>query len=543
MAREDEIGEDYPHAPAPDAGAPASTPYSGGPYGSEPTPGTADHPSPNPYQAHSPQPPPPPNTPPRWEPNQAPAPNPYLSYTPAKPPRKKRPLLRIVIIGVAVAAMAVFNALTDDDSGSTADPAPTPEPTPDLENAWIITPPEATGSDDAAEFLIGADGAFTGPPFIATEEAWVVLAGPADARSASTVVGVDPQSGATLWQHDLAAGLCGIEAVDGQVGCLYRADGGWSGMVIDVATGEIAQDWQTTAIGSARMVRFTEAGLLVVGELEGEAPHAMVTLIEPDGALGWQVDLADVENSELLFDTFLQEEMQGEESPDPQMERARWRELEGPHVLLWSTPGAAVIDTATGDVVAHACRRATASVDHYYCATDDGIVRHELDGSPAWTLPHLDLAIPPDTSPARPVALDSQGQVMAVDWETPQAEGTVITLRPQSGGFTNMQLPPTAGGSPQHYTVRGEETLIGLEPDADALRWQLDLTERGYISDVFAVGDILVTDSFPLLGIDPATGEVLWERRNFSGLYLQVIEDDTLASLGFDELVRFELPR
>ncbi|WP_235019908.1 PQQ-binding-like beta-propeller repeat protein [Ruania rhizosphaerae] len=454
----------------------------------------------------------------------------------SKARRHHRALLTVgAAVGVfLVIALVLARILMAGASDSASEDRPGSTTPPQLDTAWVITPSEAAGTDAVGEFILGTDNAFTGPPFITTDEAWVALAGPEDARRASVVLGIDPQTGTTMWQHDLPSGLCGAEAVNGAVGCVYRSDDGWAVLVIDAATGEITGEGPATAIASVRTVSFSETGLLIVGE----GRRIALTMVGPDGSLIWQEKFADIAGSERLFDTFLQEQMNGEDNAEPAMERPRWRALTGPHVLLWSTPGAAVINTETGDVLAHECRRATASEDHYYCATDDGIVRHELDGSPSWTLPHLDLVSPPDTTPARPVAVDAQNKVVAVDWDSPQAQGPVIALELRADDF---RLPPLAGGTPEHYTVQGENTLVALETTSDTIRWQLDISPYSG-SDVLAVGDLLVIDSSPMLGVDANTGEVLWERTTFIGLYLHVIEDETLATLGFDELARFELP-
>ena len=69
----------------------------------------------------------------------------------------------------------------------------------------------------------------------------------------------------------------------------------------------------------------------------------------------------------------------------------------------------------------------------------------------------------------------------------------------------------------------------------------LDDDELPFVSDVFAVDGTLVTDSYPAMGLDPATGEVLWTARAEHGFTFQVVED-RLVSIGMDALAPVQLP-
>src|SRR5699024_757290 len=194
-------------------------------------------------------------------------------------------------------------------------------------------------------------------------------------------------------------------------------------------------------------------------------------------------------------------------------------------VLLWSTPGAALIDPATGAITASQCRRATAAGDHYYCATDEGIARRDLDGTVEWTLPDLDLVTPPETTPARPLAVAEQDRLVAVDWEAGTEHGALHRFRLSGGGFVAGPIPVAGGGDAEHTVAWAGDALLGIEPQDDAVAWTMTLDDDDlpFISDVLAVDGTLVTDSYPTTGLDPATGEVLWTARAEHGFTFQVV--------------------
>ena len=436
------------------------------------------------------------------------------------------------VIVLAFTLSGMFGGGEDTDADTPGTPTPADEPTPELAEDWVLTPAEAAGADDVLEFDTSPDGAFTGPRVISGEDRWAMLT-EAGESTPEQIVGIDPASGAVAWRHEAPQGLCGDEIVGGVLACLVH-DGGWSGLVVDVATGE-AQQWDAPDVDSALVVHLTTEGLLVVGDPTPRAPHTMVTLLSLEGEVSWQVDLADIPAAKMLFTDFLQTDVDGQSDGEQIMERPRWRDLDDGRVLLWSTPGAALIDSASGEISVSQCRRATAAGDHYFCATDEGVVRHGLDGSVQWTLPGLDLAAPPETTPARPLAVADQTELVGVDW----ADGTEGQVQHRftlsGGGFVAGTIPVLSGGSPEHTVAWGENALVGLEPETDQLLWTMDLTDAPHISEVYAVDGILVTDSYPLLGLDPATGEQLWTGRTPHGFAVEVI-GGRLVSVGTDAL-------
>src|SRR5699024_10759621 len=136
-----------------------------------------------------------------------------------------------------------------------------------LTEDWLLTPAQAAGADDVSEFNTSPDGAFTGPALIAGGDVWAMLTKPGTSTP-EQVVGIDPANGEVLWRHEVPGGMCGDAIVAGQVACLAR-DGGWSGVVVDVATGE-AHRCEATGVDSVMLVHLTTEGLLVVGDLRSE---------------------------------------------------------------------------------------------------------------------------------------------------------------------------------------------------------------------------------------------------------------------------------
>lgn len=503
--------------------------------------------APSPYERTPPGPSP-------WEPNhqgyatpQAHQHGPASGAGYAPLPPKKPAASRWVLIGGAalIAVIFILNVVItgrgSDEPDSTAAPTPTPteEPTLDLAEDWVLTPAEAADDDTVEEFNTRPDGAFTGPRVIGGADQWAILTESGD-DAPPQIVGIDPATGEPTWRHDAPDGHCGDEIVDGALACMI-GDGEWSALVVDVATGE-AQVRKLPDVESVMVVHLTSEGLLVVGEVAPRAPHTILTLVGLDGQVRWQVDLADIPDAKHLFTDFVQTEVEGRSEGEQVMERPRWRDLDDGRVLLWSSPGVALIDPASGEISASECRRATAAGDHYFCATDEGVVRHALDGSVEWTLPDLDLASPPDTTPARPLAVADQTQLVGVDWED-GTEGQVqyrFTLR--GGGFVAGTIPLASGGSPEHTVAWAANAMVGLDPETDQMLWTMDLTDERPISDVFAVDGILVTDSYPLLGVDPETGEQLWTGRTEHGFAIEPV-GDALVSVGSDAIARIALPQ
>ena len=213
-------------------------------------------------------------------------------------------------------------------------------------------------------------------------------------------------------------------------------------------------------------------------------------------------------------------------------------------MMLWSTPGVAVIDAATGETFAHECLRATAAHDHYFCQDEAGINKRDLAGEVVWSLPDLELVYPDDTSDGRPVAVSDVFEIMPVDWETGEVTGPAIyRFDPQPGGFTGTTLGPSASGDAHAlYLVQDGEILLKLADDVDEVAWVLEAEDgAGYIEGAFTLDGLTLVDSFTMLGLDTATGEELWRRLNGRGLYANVVGDG-LVTVGFDEVVALELP-
>lgn len=418
--------------------------------------------------------------------------------------------------------------------GSGSDPS---TPTPDMEVAWLSSAHDLDpGLLADAEMRLGVDGSFTGVNFVPGQDVWIVVLSPSAGKS-EQVVGVDPTDGHARWNRELPGVLCGDKVLDGALVCLSGEAGSWTGHVIDVATGEDLTTWPTT-LDSALSVHLTPERLVVVGEA-APAPHARLTLLALDGTVRWSLDIGELQNAELLFGTFLADDFSGQNDPEATMERLRWRDLDEGRVLLWSTPGVALIDPTTGDVVVHECRRATPVGEAYFCGTDAGIERHDLTGAVAWTTPGLDLAFPPDTSNGRPAALSADHQLYAVDWRTGVQGQNLHRFRPTANSFTGTVLAPGAAGDDDHLFVVGDDAVVALAPGSDEVAWTYVLDE--YANAVAVVGDMAVLDSWPAIGLDLATGEELWRRSIGPGIY-QVAVDDSLVSIGFDGIALLVLP-
>jgi len=447
------------------------------------------------------------------------------------------------VIGIVIAAWFLIAlavpilGLGPGDSSSSSS-SPSSGQVQQIETSWQIAPADLDNSmPDETIFLPNLDGSFDSEYVLQGEAAWVVAADSEDDYPRQ-IFGLDPGTGDALWQAELPA-YCGRAIIDDELVCLARDDADeWQLVILDVTTGdEVGR--HPTEVSSVRAVHRSEAGLLVVGDPD-PVPHAMVTMLALDGTTSWSVDLGALDDAGQLFGDFLARDFSGDEEPEATMERLRWRELDEGRVLLFSTPGVALIDTEAGDVLVHQCLRATPAQEAYFCAGDGGITRHDLDGQVEWTLADMTLASPTSTSPGRPVALTEDHQWFAVDWETGERGEPLAQFEPRNASTGLPPLPPTVLGDAEHTFVRDDQVLIALEPGSDQIAWQMDLDER-HVDEVITLQDMAVLDSYPHLALDVRTGEELWERRIPTGIYLDFL-DHQLVSSGLSEIAALELP-
>lgn len=444
----------------------------------------------------------------------------------------------LVVIGLAALSGFVASRL---DGDSSSQPDPTWTPTPDIDTSWVVTMADIDpAAGDAVEIAIGVDGAFTGLSFVADPTAFVV--GYGVDHEPNALAGIDPTDGTLLWTREMPSALCGDQAFDGALACLSHEDGEWLYHLVDIVTGEDLVMTEAPVRGALTVHAGPEA-LVVVGPAS-PAPHADLTAIGLDGELLWKVDLATIEGAEYLFDDLIASDFGNAGAADATMERPRWRDLDGGLMMLWVTPGVALIDPAAGTVLAHECLRATPAHDHYFCQDDAGINRRDLTGEVVWSLPDLDLAYVADTSDARPVAVSEVFEVIPVDWETGEVTGPAIhRFDPQPGGFTGSIMGPSAAGDAQtQYLEQDGEVLVRLTDDVDDVQWVFTGGDDvSYIDEALTVGDVTVVDAYTLIGLDAATGEELWQRENPYGIYTSRFES-SLVAIGFDEIARLELP-
>lgn len=445
-----------------------------------------------------------------------------------------------VIAGIYVSLnllVQCVSAILPDSSSSSPGPAPPPQ-TEDIEATWITTPTDLDPElSTEARFWPSLDGGFDSRYIVDAGPIWVVGTEGTGDRPFQ-LFGLNTANGTESWNVELPAGQCGHTVIEETLACVRQDGDIWSLVLLDVTTGEEISAIETD-LDSVRAVHRTELGLLVIGDAD-PAPHAQLTLIQPDGEAAWSLDVADLDGAEQLFDDFLSRDFSGDEQPEESMERLRWRDLDDGMVLLWSTPGVALIDPDSGTVLVHRCLRATTIGQAYFCLGDEGITRHDLSGEVLWTLPDMELATPQRTSDARPLALTEDYQFVAVDWETGEVGAHLADLQPRGGGFSNTTLPPAAIGTAEHTFITDDETLIALEPDSDAIAWQIDLGDR-YARDVTVLDDVAVFDDYPNWAVEAASGAELWERRIRVGIYVVAIGEH-LAATGLDEIAMLEMP-
>ncbi|WP_156224427.1 outer membrane protein assembly factor BamB family protein [Pseudactinotalea suaedae] len=502
---DDDVGAGYREAPLPRSSAPP------------------------PYGAIEEAPAPPPRSTPT-------IPSPSTPTIPPQPrtPRRPRSALLAAAVVVLLGGAALIASVTE---GSDDDDAPTGgwTTTSGMPQTWSVTPADLSSAPSGStEFVRNPDGAFTGPRMITGDTAWVIAWTTGDSVT-SGLAAIDPASGAVLWDRPLARVVCADQQVDGALLCLALDGDTWVYHRIDATTGADLATAATT-LENVQTVHAGGEGLVVIGSAE-PAPHAQLSGLGPDGTLLWSFDVATTENADLLFTSVY------DSAGAPVLERPRWRDLDGGLVMLWSTPGVAIIDPGTGATFVHECRAATPMGDHYYCQVGEDLHRYALDGSLSWSSPGLRPAVPEDASDSRLVALGepttNRFEVVALDQQTGQIVGDpTYRFDQQPGMWTGIILPPTVSAEPDATFVVGDSTLIALDPETSTLLWTLP-HDHTYVGDIVQIGDVAVVDTGDALGLDLATGRVLWEHPTIGDLSRV---GDALVSTTSTDIILLEMP-
>lgn len=528
-----DVGEEYASAPAPGSPAPA-------PYGAleRPVEPRSEQPWGEPPASSSAGPGAPPSTSPYLsrhgkagyrQPTGSYAPGGFLPARTGGSRRSWRMLLAAGVI-VAIVVVALVNVVAaritgDGGTGSGTDPT-TPDTPADTTAVWMLESEDLTAAGSETGFARTPGGAFTGDQLIVTEDAWA-FAWEED-RVPAGIAAVDPADGTLLWERPVPGVLCADRPIERTLLCLAPGDGTWVYHRIDIATGRDILTAETS-LADVQTVYATADALLAVGPAS-PAPHAQVTGLAHDGTQLWNFDVAEVENADVLFAHFY------DSDGDPVLERPRWRDLDGGLVMLWSTPGVAIIDPLTGATHVHTCRSATPQGDHYLCIDDAGLNRHALDGTVTWTNPRAALTVPEERSDPTPVAITeptaNQFEIVPIDWETGEITAAATFRFAQvPGTWTGIVLPPSAYTLGDATVIVGDTEIVGLDPERADLLWSLPIDET-YVGDVVQVGDLAVVETgSDLTGIDITTGEVAWVYRNTGDSLAEI--DGMLVSVGF----------
>lgn len=520
---------------------------------------TPGYQAPAPYGAVEDQPAAPASTEPSWGTPAAPQPpaqqpsSPYVNragqpsgYPPqsSPPPGTVGPsgkgcAIAVVVAGAVLLVMVLVTALLvgrtgGSDDGSDPDPTTTWTAPDDIDQTWVVSVEDLTHAEEDATLSRHPDGAFTGARVIAGDEAWVI-AWEDDDYVRQGIAGLDPVDGTVLWEHALPQVACADRQVEGALLCLALDGDSWVFHRIDATTGEDL-DTVETALEDVQTVHSNGEVLIAVSPAN-PAPHATVTGLAPDGSELWSFDIADIENADLMFDHFY------DSDGEPVLERPRWRDLDDGLVMLWATPGVAIIDPATGETFVHECRSATPMNDHYYCVVKEKLERYELDGTRTWTAPGLRPASPEDDSDTQLIALSeptrNQFEVIPIDPETGEVTApATYRFRQQPGTWTGIVLPPSVYAEPDATFLVGDLEVVALDPETGEMIWTAPFDEI-YLGDIVQIGDVAVIDTGDAVGIDMASGKVLWER-NTRGDITRI--GDAMVSLGYDEIALLEMP-
>lgn len=438
-------------------------------------------------------------------------------------------LIMVMLIGFVVSRVA-----GGSDSGTGTAPSTTWTDPEAIDQTWVVSVEDLTHAGEDSAISRNPDGAFTGARVIAGDEAWVI-AWEDDDYVRQGIAGLDPVDGTVLWERPLPQVACADRPVEGAVLCVALEDGTWVYHRIDAVTGE---DISTvdTGLDDVQTVHSNGEVLIVVSPAN-PAPHAAVTGLDLDGAELWSFDIADIENADLLFDHFY------DSDGDPVLERPRWRDLDGGLVMLWATPGVAIIDPATGETFVHECRSATPAQDHYYCVVKERLESYELDGTRTWTASGLRPATPEEYSDTRLVALSeptaNQFEVVPIDPDTGDVTGpATYRFSQRPGTWTGIVLPPSVHAEPDATFLVGDLEVVALDPETGEMIWSVPFDEI-YLGDIVQIGDVAVLNTGDAVGIDMASGEVIWER-NTRGDIIRI--GDAAVSVSSNEIALLELP-
>ncbi|ACQ79070.1 hypothetical protein Bcav_0809 [Beutenbergia cavernae DSM 12333] len=400
----------------------------------------------------------------------------------------------VVAVGAGAGLLARSGGGGDDDGGTY----------PDLEYldvAWEIRPDDVDPDlSYSGQFADGVDGTAE-TSFLPAPDAWVLRLEPTDADDeyapgrTDQLAGVDPETGATVWLREMPGVRCAGEVVDGALTCLsHEGDGAWSGRTVDAATGEDREVWPVD-ITSASLVHTTPAGLLVVGEA---APGAstVLSLVGPDGGVLWSTDLADLRTADRFLWTYDDDGREVTEVMEPV-----WRDV-GDSVVLAGSRGFIVVDLAAGVILERSCWNLAVTPEAAFCHGPEGTERIDPDGSVAWHAdgPILSNAYLPAV---RPLALDDDVLVWSLDEATGEPIDQLADLGPDAAGVH-------VSGTAEATFVNDDQTLVRLTPDGRGVEWSADVADLNGIRQAHVVGDVVVLDGFPFLGVDLATGEQLW---------------------------------
>lgn len=499
--------------------------------------GDGDEPS-QPFQRPSPQPEP--------QLSRQPEPQPSPQYSPQPEPqpvvdvpslirrtgrRLVFPLVALgLILGLGLVGSVVNQSMRPDDSG-TADPTggPTSSSATELPFTWVVEPSAIVAG---TELVYTWDGQVGSSQMAVSPQAWMVGLG-ADYETLQHIAGLDPETGETLWTYEVGQGACGQDVIDGQLACLATsssvAESGIAAqpyrlVLIDVATGEVRES--PTAITSVRSLSYRPEGLLVLGVTEPAAPHAAISLVSAlDGSSLWTSDIGTIAGAELMFSDFLSGS--GDKpSRTREMERVRWRELGDGSALLWSQPGALIIDLASGPVGSVIdCARATPTEDALYCMTYDdpndntvtSVHRYDRQGVQQWSTPGLRLAFPSDSTPGRPVALVGR-DVVGLDLATGTPGAVLYSFAtPGAQAWTGNIAEPDVYGNASNAVVIGEDdAALSMVEGEDRIAWTVPLSDA-YVWDVLYFEGVTVLNlSDSAVGVDPVTGAELWRYEGIS---------------------------
>lgn len=422
---------------------------------------------------------------------------------------KRRTTWVVAVAGtvvVAAAAVAVGLQLTSDDDTAAPTPtvstttSPAPEPT---ETATGSTPAPSTlrGTPTAAWTVTGssygADGTevrLAAPNPVGTTNVAgtvVVLATPEDA---AVVLGVDGETGAEVWRHDLGAGIeaepgCSVVDDGSTVGCWVGADDGtFTLSMLDTETGEVEQ---TVVLASEpTYVLSDRAGTVVASVVDGAI---VMDAFDPDLAPVWSTST----DAGLV----------------PAADSSGVMTAATGRVGVFVSGASALFDRTSGELL-------TTSSTSALLLLPGGLVRDVsmVDGTTTLT--------------------DLTGRVLASGvggaWDVPGRLGP-LDERPAAVGIGNQAVDPETGeptwtldGDPAEIraTVVGRLAVV-TNPTTGAPLSAVDATTGEQVWTSTATsgaveehdGVVVVEDETSVVGIDPTDGAILWTLTHTPALY------------------------